>query len=312
MLASMDWTQLQPVIILLVVAIIARFNPIPNQYHPSQLLGFCFTTIANKVNNPDRSHKQQTIAGALSIAFMLALLSTACAILQFVVIEDLIFELLVLVAFLQWEKLQLTEVNLGELEKTTFTEQLKFKTLRQLESLSILGLHKTSIETLCLRNAYQWFAVVFWYLVAGIWAVIVYRLVQLMAQYWNCKRKDFSYFGLAAAKLLNLLSVPSHYLLAMTLSLFHQPVTSLSQAKKQSSLWHHAASGFLLASFAHSLSIQLGGPRKYSTEITRFAQLGNSNSVNKIDILRAQQRLNMAALLWLISISIIMVGVSLW
>ena len=73
MLASMDWTQLQPVIILLVVAIIARFNPIPSHYHPSQLLGLGFTAIANKVNNPQRSHKQQQIAGALSVIFMLSL-----------------------------------------------------------------------------------------------------------------------------------------------------------------------------------------------------------------------------------------------
>lgn len=312
MLASMDWTQLQPAIILLVVAFVARFNPIPSQYHPSQLLGLCFTTIANKVNNPNRSHKQQTIAGTLSIVFMLTLMLIAFAILQFVVIEDFVFELLVLVAFLQWEKLQLTDVDLGELEKVTFTEQLKFKTLRQLESLSLLGLHKASIETICLRNAYQWFAVVFWYLVAGIWAVIIYRLIQLMAQYWNSKLSDFSYFGYAAAKLLNLLSTPTHYLLALTLSIYYQPVNSLKQAQQQAAQWHHVTSGFLLASFAHSLTIQLGGPRKYQTDICRFAQLGNKKPANRIDVLRAQQRLDMAALLWLVVITITMIAMSLW
>jgi len=312
MLLSMDWTLLQPAIVLLVVTLIARFNPIPSQYHPSQLLGLCFTTIANKVNNPERSNKQQTIAGALSIVFMLTLLLAGFAILQFIVIEEFAFELLVLIAFLQWERLHLTEVDLADLEKNTFTEQLKFKTLRDLTSLSLLGLHKASIETLCLRNAYQWFAVIFWYLTGGIWAAIAYRLIQLMAQYWNCKQSNFERFGQAAAQLLNLLSTPSHYLLALTLSLFNKPVMNLKLANQQAEQWHHPSSGFLLASFAHSLSIQLGGPRKYQGQIIRYAQLGNKQPANKIDVQRAQQRLNMAALLWLTAISIVMAGMSLW
>lgn len=305
MTLAMDWTSLQPVFILLAAVITARLPLFPSRFHPMRLLGLLFTATANKVNNPKRSNKQHRIAGSLAIIILIVFMLIALGIFRFIAIESIIFDYLLLVCLLQWDSIKLTQVDLGNLEKPSLIEQLDNKTLRDLTQLSTLGLYKASIESLCLRNAYQWFAVVFWYATLGIWAATGYRIIQLMAHSWNCKLPNFQFFGRPAALVLQLLSAPSHWLLAFTLSLFHKPVSSLSKGYRQAQQWHHKNSGFILASFANSLSVQLGGPRKYKGIMTRFSQLGSANAPQKQDIKRGQQRLNFAAILWLTLLSTI-------
>lgn len=294
----MDWTMLQPICVVLVASLLSRIR-INEKIHPLNLLGSSFFAIANKVNKAHRSNKQQSIAGALALIIMLIMIASGFAVLQFVIIEPFIFELFTLTLLLQWHQISLPKVALGTLEKDTLIAQLKPNTLRDVDTLSLLGLHKAAIESLCLKNAYQWFAVLFWYMTIGIWAAIVYRLIQLMAHHWNCKLAEFSAFGRASSILLIALSTPSHFILSITLSLFNKPATTLTKAKQQASAWHSAATGYLIASFANSLSIQLGGPRKYQGRVTRYNQLGTTTPPERKDITIAQQRLTIAAVLWL-------------
>jgi adenosylcobinamide-phosphate synthase len=305
MTLTMDWFSLQPVLVLLAAVLTARLPLFNSRFHPMRLLGLLFTATANKVNNPKRSNKQHRIAGSLAIMILIVFMLIALGIFRFIAIESIIFDFLLLVCLLQWDSIKLTQVDLGNLEKPSIIEQLNDKTLRDLTPLSTLGLYKTTIESLCLRNAYQWFAVVFWYATLGIWAATGYRIIQLMAHNWNCKLPNFQVFGRPAALVLQLLTAPSHWLLGFTLSLFHQPVSSLSKGFRQAQQWHHKSGGFLLACFANSLSVQLGGPRKYRGVMTRFSQLGSANPPQKIDIKCCQQRLNFAAILWLTLLSTI-------
>lgn len=296
---AMDWTSMQPVFILLAAIIIARLPLCPARFHPTQGLNLFFTAIANKVNNSQRSHQQQYIAGTLAMLLMLGFILIIAVIIEFIVIDSMLFEFLLLLCLLQWEKINLPEIDLGNLEKQTIISQIQPRTLRDLNQLSLLGIHKASIESLCLRNSYQWFAVIFWYICLGIWPAIIYRLIQLMAHNWNCKLTNNHHFGRPAASLLQLLASPVHVLLGWTLRCLQRATSPLANLTLQAKKWHHFSSGFLLASFAYSLAIQLGGPRKYQGIMQRFSQLGHTQPAQRNDIKRAQQKLTLALIIWL-------------
>ncbi|MDX2322608.1 MAG: cobalamin biosynthesis protein [Moritella sp.] len=302
---------MQSVFILLTAIIIARLPLCPPRYHPTQLINHLFSAIAAKVNNAKRSHQQQYIAGSLATIIMLVFILAIAVVIEFIVIESIIFELLLLLCLLQWEKISLPAVDLGALEKQTIISQIQPHILRDLDQLSLLGLHKASIENLCLRNSYQWFAVIFWYSCLGIWPAIIYRVIQLMAHNWNCKLTGNSHFGRPAAAILQLLALPSHLILACTLRCLQRATSPLSNLTLQAKKWHHFGSGLLLSSFAYSLAIQLGGPRKYQGVMHRFSQLGHTEPVQRDDIKRAQQKLTWAWLLWVCFISAIYLLISI-
>ena len=308
MSGTMDWTlnwySLQPVIILLAAVFTAqRIKP---AFHPSLLLNHFLQAIANKVNHPNRSVQQRRIAGIMALLCLLVFMLVLLKITEFIVIEAIAFEYLILVCLLQWQRLQTPQLDLGVLEKTDLIAQLRPRILRDAEQLSILGLYKASIENLCLRNAYQWFAVVFWYICGGIWAAAGYRVVQIAAQQWNCKNSRFNHFGQAAASTLQLIALPVHWLLALTLLVQQAASNKIAAnyrlAYAQSQHWQPHASGLLLACFAHSLGLQLGGPRKYQGQMWRNNQLGTSTPPGQIDMRRAQQRLQRAQLIWLLTL----------
>jgi len=308
---AMDWTSMQSVFILLTAVIIARLPLCPPHFHPTQLLNLFFSAVAGKVNNAQRSHQQQYIAGNLALIIMLGFILIIAAVIQFIMIEPILFEFVLLLCLLQWEKINLPEVNLGNLEKQTIISQIQPRTLRDLDQLSLLGLHKASIENLCLRNSYQWFAVIFWYVSVGIWAAIIYRVIQLMAYNWNSKLTVNRHFGRPAASLQLLLTAPTHIILGCTLRSLQRATSPLANLNKQAKKWHHFSSGFLLSSFAYSLAIQLGGPRKYQGSMHRFSQLGHAQPAQRDDINRAQQKLTLALLVWLSFITAISLLISI-
>jgi len=296
---AMDWTSMQSVFILLAAIMIARLPLYPSRFHPMQLLNLLFSAIAHKVNNAQRSNQQQYLAGYLAMLIMLGFILIIAAVIEFIVIEPILFEFVLLLCLLQWEKIKLPEIDLANLEKQTIISQIQPRTLRDLDQLSLLGLHKASIENLCLRNSYQWFSVIFWYISAGIWAAIIYRVIQVMAHNWNTKLAVNHHFGRPAASLLQWLATPAHLLLGCTLRGLQRATSPFSNLKQQAKQWHHFSSGFLLSSFAYSLAIQLGGPRKYQGIMHRFSQLGHTEPAQRGDIQRAQQKLNLALLVWL-------------
>ncbi|KXO14039.1 Adenosylcobinamide-phosphate synthase [Moritella sp. JT01] len=302
---------MQSVFILLTAILIARLPLCPPRFHPTQLLNLFFSAIADKVNNAQRSQQQQYIAGNLALITMLGFILMITAVIQFIVIEPILFEFVLLLCLLQWEKINLPKVNLGNLEKKTIISQIQPRTLRDLDQLSLLGVHKASIENLCLRNSYQWFTVIFWYISVGIWAAIIYRAIQLMAHNWNSKLPVNHQFGRPAAALLQLLASPAHLILACTLRSLQRATSPLSNLNQQAKQWHHFSTGFLLSSFAYSLAIQLGGPRKYQGSMRRFSQLGHTQPAQRDDIKRAQQKLTLALIIWLCFISAIYLLISI-
>jgi adenosylcobinamide-phosphate synthase len=84
-------------------------------------------------------------------------------------------------------------------------QTLKPWVLRETDSLSTLGLSKSSIEMQILRTLQQGYSVVIIFLIAGPLAALTYRLLLEMHYCWNTKLVSNQYFGLYSKRLVGLL-----------------------------------------------------------------------------------------------------------
>ena len=166
-----------------------------------------------------------------------------------------------------------------------------------------MGINKASIESMVLQLTASWFAVVFWYLLTGIYGAIFYRTVQICAQQWNSKQTQFTSLSSIPSFIYSTMLFPVHLIVSFTFALYDKPLENLPKKFKQSIHWHHFSSGLMLSSFALSMQIELGGVRLYQQQKTTYATLGlgGAPSVDKIE--QSLQRLSLSAWFWLICIS---------
>lgn len=301
-------------LMLLLAALASFYFPLPLQYHPSTTLGLLLQLIGNKVANPQNSISQQQLAGVLGLIVVLVpSLALVIALKQVLFFEDA-FDFLLLLFLFEWRAYskiyhQCRQALLVT-DKPQARDGLSQIALRDVDSLSLLGLQKAAAECLTLQLTHRWFVVFFWFAVGGIYAALLCRLIQLCSFYWNRKKARYRHFGIAAQQIYQLIAFVPCLLLAATLSCYGNTLYALKNCLRQGASWPALSSGMVLSALASSLKIQLGGPRIYDTIKMRFALLGSGESLNQGHLTPVYSRLNQAAWLWLIGY--ILLSTLLW
>ncbi len=287
------------------LAVLASFFiAIPANYQPSKGITYLLGVFATKVAKNDRPAAQQRVAGGLAILVILFPTLAVTWSLKEIALFPQFFDFLLLFLLLSWksELLQFKGIYQAQLltEKAVARQQLANLTLRETHSLSALGINKACIEAITLRLAGSWFGVFFWFVLGGIYAALVFRLLQLMNLSWNRKLKAYRHFGSIAYRSYNLLCLLPYGFLAFTLALYGNTGAALRAIFRQSSVWPRSSSGAILASLAASINIQLGGPRLYQGQKVDYPRLGNANSAEVKHLKLTLSRLTQAASLWFV------------
>ncbi|MDX2367416.1 MAG: cobalamin biosynthesis protein [Colwellia sp.] len=196
-------------LILLVVigckATVSHFT----HHEPLRFFQFYCQKLSDKVNKPQNSPQQQTIAGLISVLVTLLPISIILYLFEAFIEVNVLWQALLLY-------IAIGSFGLAHINKTIaqalvakqnyFAKQtLKPWVLRETESLSSLGLSKSSIEMQLLRTLQQGYAVAIIFLIGGPLAAISYRLLLEMHYCWNTKLASYKYFGLYSKRLINLL-----------------------------------------------------------------------------------------------------------
>lgn len=291
----------------IVVALLSFFVSLPKDLNPLSAIELIFKQIAVKVNLDNRSDSYKRLASILSLS--LIYLPTVLIISQLynVVYQPIIIDALMLFLVLSWHDKKIVYLQISEALQRNNLAQAKFKlasvTERETKPLSLMGINKATIESMVLQLSASWFAVVFWYMLAGIYGALLYRTVQLCAQQWNAKRADFSMLSSVPSLLYSVMLFPVHLLVCCTFALYDRPLKNIPTKFKQSLLWHHFSSGLMLATFAISMQLQLGGVRLYQQQKITYPALGidSQPTVNKINL--SLQRISLSAWFWLFCFS---------
>lgn len=184
---------------------------------------------------------------------------------------------------------------------------------RETTEIDASGVAGATTESVLENGADAVFAALFWFWLAGVPGVVLYRLVNTLDAMWGYRTERYAQFGWAAARLDDVMN----WLPARLTTLAYIGVAGswrLSQqagrcAWQQGRGWKSPNAGPVMAAGAGALGVSLGGAAVYQGTLQQRPPLGPSGVAPQAQHIRWALRLmDRALLLWLL----VFLGVWLW
>ena len=174
---------------------------------------------------------------------------------------------------------------------------------RDTQDLNEHEIAKAATESVLENGADALFAALFWFIVAGIPGVVIYRLSNTLDAMWGYKNPQFLYFGWAAARFDDLLNfIPARLTaLAYTLcgSINGQTQNAWQSWRQQAGSWKSPNAGSVMAAGAGAIGVELGGDAQYHGQNQQRPILGAGSAPIAKSIVDACNLVNYSLGLWL-------------
>lgn len=175
---------------------------------------------------------------------------------------------------------------------------------RDCQTLNECDIARASCESVLENGSDGVFAALFWFLVAGVPGVLVYRGANTLDAMWGYRNERYRDFGRFAARLDDLLNWLPARLAALSYALLGDFQAGLHCWRHQAHRHDSPNGGPVMAAGAGALGLQLGGAASYHGEIKQRPLLGCGREPLVADILRALSLVHRTALLWLLVIAL--------
>ncbi len=152
---------------------------------------------------------------------------------------------------------------------------------RDPNALDESGVAKAALESLAENTADGVTAPIFWYAIAGLPGIVIYKAINTADSMIGHKSEKYLHFGWAAAKLDDLVNLPVSRLTGL---LFAAAAWFKSKTRAQAALnamWRDASkhqspnAGWPEAAMAGALDLKFGGPREYDGDKVELAYMGD-------------------------------------
>ncbi len=111
----------------------------------------------------------------------------------------------------------------------------------------------------------------FWFLVAGLPGLLLYKITNTADSMIGYKNKRYAQFGWAAARFDDLLNLIPARLTALLITLLYQLFHRWGEIRREAGLHRSPNAGWPEAAMARVLNVALAGPRSYDGEMKDFA-----------------------------------------
>lgn len=185
--------------------------------------------------------------------------------------------------------------------------QLSRMVSRETAELDREGVAKATVESV-LENANDAIlAPIFWFAVAGIPGVLLYRFANTLDAMWGYKNQRYRYFGWVAARMDDVLNWLPARCCALSYALMGNFAPAIRCWRQQARLCESPNAGPVMSSGAGAMGVCLGGRACYHGEIVIKPQLGEGRTANGNDIEGAIQLVQRSVVLWVAVVALIQV-----
>ncbi|NMH59748.1 cobalamin biosynthesis protein CobD/CbiB [Alteromonas ponticola] len=271
----------------------------PSAYHPLTLLRLMASSMAKKVlpakQDPAMQHY---ISGALGPVVIITPFAVLLGLLVYIAEYPLFFEAVLMLALVDFNHIRFqykrVVAAVGKNKKVLTRETLTPIVYRDCEKLTDIGIAKAAIESLVLRFCYQYWGVLFWFLLAGPVTALVYRMLLTINWEWHWRKPGYLRFSQPVHNLTKAMRAIPAFIASLALILVTHPIKSFTaminaKARDQSSL--------ILAVIGGGHDIKLGGPAFYHGQKYRYPRVGGQRDVRYSDMIYCQRAITRASLL---------------
>ncbi len=157
---------------------------------------------------------------------------------------------------------------------------------------------RACIESVLENGSDAVFAPLFWLIIGGAPAVVLYRLSNTLDAMWGYRSERFERFGKWAARVDDVLNWIPARLTALTYALCGQFSGAIHAWRTQGQRWYSPNAGVVMAAGAGALQVQLGGDAVYAGQSKARPALGAGAIPDIHAITRAIRLLDRGVYLW--------------
>lgn len=271
--------------------------------HPVSIMGNAITALERALNTPDLSFGVRRASGLLALVLLLGLAIAIGLIVHAVLslvpagfMVEIVLVAILLAGRSLYEHVARVAVcfELGGLAQARLAVSMIVG--RDPESLDEAGVSRAAIETLAENFSDGLVAPAFWYLVAGLPGIIVYKLVNTADSMIGHKSERYLAYGWAAARLDDFLNLVPARLSGLLIIAAVGVTQGLATAQAAlAAMWQDAPrhkspnAGWPEAAMAGALGLALAGPRRYGGRIVddHWMNAAGRQSATPADIWRA-------------------------
>lgn len=274
----------------------------PKRFHPLVGFGNIANAIERRFNQTLYSASKAKILGVAAVLVMLLPLTWLAWFLQSTLVDSpwllALVSAVVLYAAIGWQSLlqhgkAIADALLQNDISLARHEVAKIVS-RDCQALDEAAIAKAACESLVENGADAIFNAIFWFFVAGLPGVVLYRLSNTLDAMWGYKNSRFYYFGWAAARLDDVLNYVPARMSALLYALAGNTRQALHCWKTQAKAWKSPSAGVVMAAGAGALNVQLGGEAVYYGKVELRPPLGLGNEASAQSIQQALLLINKA------------------
>lgn len=294
---------------LLVAVLLDFWLGEPKKYHPLVFFGDLSHKIENILQRPHVFSVGQRTVGLIAVVIMvlpISLLVYRVCQWEWVntILSPVILYFCIAAKSLKQHALNVYQaLDVGDVELAK--QQVGMIVSRETEKMTESDIQKATVESVLENGADAIFAPIFWFVIGGAPAALLYRLSNTLDAMWGYKNPRFIYFGWAAARFDDVLNWIPARLTALSYALLGQTSQAFKCWRTQAHLLDSPNAGPVMTSGAGALGVSLGGAAWYHGKLKDKITFGVEASSSHHDIVRANRLINHSLILWVCILFII-------